>query len=720
MKLPSKTLCIAFFTGFVFSLYACTGIGIQDVAVQDGKRHGFSDGTFRAKWWSYYNRGIYFAQEGDYDKAIEDLQSAIARRSEDQWRARTYGMHFTDYFPHRELGIVYYKLGRLDEAGRELEESLSTGDSAKAKYYLNLVRKEIIARNALDKSPPVLTITGPAQARIFTNRLDYTIAGRADGDNYISAVMVDGIPVLLELSAKVFNFETGVALKEGLNRIAVTAKDLADRMTAKELEIVVDRQGPLIAIGEAGIKDGRGYVKGALFDNYGIARYVINGREVSVSKDSIGKEQDIAGGKVKEFTHGTDKEISVEEGFDLTEGTDSFSITAWDMAGNSTTALISLAQRDQKAWKKECPLYASAGVWDGEDYQSAGHCTPCPPKRGGTPSLAGIGLSAALQGLFDSTSPVISLKDMADGMEVYTDHLLLEGSVSDDTKLKSFLINNQEMLGREFKIYYFSNLIGLKEGDNTIVLTATDSAGNKAEKTLKVVRKVQKVRQVGSRMTVGFLPFEIKGEGSVIAKTVYDKLLGSFVTRKRFNMIEKSKMDDVLRELKLSATALVNPATAVRAGKLAASETMLTGSVVETKEGLEVIARLIDTESSLLMATENVFIAQKDLKELERLSDVLAFKFARSLPLVEGIVIKADEKDVMVDIGADARLKEGMRVYLFKEGEAIKHPVSGKVLGAKDEILGEAKVKGIEKEYSTAEILKKNAAFSVKDRVITK
>jgi len=41
--------------------------------------------------------------------AISDFQAAIRQREKDQRRARTCGMHFIDYFPHQELGIVYFE-----------------------------------------------------------------------------------------------------------------------------------------------------------------------------------------------------------------------------------------------------------------------------------------------------------------------------------------------------------------------------------------------------------------------------------------------------------------------------------------------------------------------------------------------------------------------------------------------------------------------------------
>ena len=65
--------------------------------------------------------------------------------------ARTYGMHFIDYFPHRELGIVYYEMRKMDAAKKELELSLVHFPTAKARFYLDRVRKALIEQEVSNR-----------------------------------------------------------------------------------------------------------------------------------------------------------------------------------------------------------------------------------------------------------------------------------------------------------------------------------------------------------------------------------------------------------------------------------------------------------------------------------------------------------------------------------------------------------------------------------------
>ena len=92
---------------------------------------------YRGKWWNHYVRGRWYADGGYYDEAIQDFKKSISLRSKDERSARSYGLHFWEYFAHRELGIVYYNQEKYEDAKKELETSLSAADSARTKFYLN-------------------------------------------------------------------------------------------------------------------------------------------------------------------------------------------------------------------------------------------------------------------------------------------------------------------------------------------------------------------------------------------------------------------------------------------------------------------------------------------------------------------------------------------------------------------------------------------------------
>ena len=67
------------------------------------------------------------------------------------------------------------------------------------------------------------------------------------------------------------------------------------------------------------------------------------------------------------------------------------------------------------------------------------------------------------------------------------------------------------------------------------------------------------------------------------------------------------QLEAILQEHKLSQTALIDPDTAVTIGKLAAAEGVLLGTVLETPNALDVFARFVDVETSVILAAEDVY-----------------------------------------------------------------------------------------------------------------
>jgi hypothetical protein len=119
----------------------------HDISAQtvDGTTYGVTTVPFRGRWWHYYERGVSWLDGGFLDQAEADFRQCLQLRWTDRRRARTYGMRFSQYFAHRELGAVLLRRGALDEAERELRVSLEQEPSAKAEYLLERVRAQRLA-----------------------------------------------------------------------------------------------------------------------------------------------------------------------------------------------------------------------------------------------------------------------------------------------------------------------------------------------------------------------------------------------------------------------------------------------------------------------------------------------------------------------------------------------------------------------------------------------
>ena len=699
MKILRLSFLIIFVSAALSSLFQCAAKSPNPAYVKDGEEYGKVRGTFRHRWWNYYERAQSFAEGGFFEEALSDLKDAIEGRDEDQRRARTYGMHFMDYFPHRELGIVYFNVGRYKEAEEELELSLSMVDTGRAKYFLNEVRKALIEASAADTEPPTIHIA-PVSEVETTNSFRLTLEGEVEDDSYANEIVINEEPLFIELSSKRLLFNKEIKLEKGINTIKIKGSDLLGKITEKEFKVFADFEGPALNI--SNFSDGQEI-----------------GEEKIVLKGAIADATGITSLKINDEVLAYDKEKSAEFSIalDLKEGENRITFTATDIAGNTTTGELRLTYIPRLA-KREYLL---------------GKCLSERPNQRQPIRIAfsGSGILDTGQSLF--YSPVISkqtdaafrlkFKDLADKQTVYFDTLYVDGSATGSNKINSVKINDSQLLIIPGKTIYFNQLVELKEGENTLTLEVGDEKGNSLSKTVTIIYKVPKVHQLGSRMSLAILPFQIKGEESTAGSVVYDNLVNAFIGQSRFNIVSRGEeLEAVLRELKLSQTDLVDKDAAVKVGRLVAAEGILTGTVQETKNSIEIYARLVNTETSLVLEAKDVYGQEKSLSQIQYLTNGLALKLRNSFPLIEGIVIKTSGNSVFADFGTIQGIKKEMKFIVFRMGEPIIHPITGKELGSETEELGVATVIDVYEDMSMGKLLAEfdPSRIQIKDMIITK
>jgi TolB-like protein len=269
---------------------------------------------------------------------------------------------------------------------------------------------------------------------------------------------------------------------------------------------------------------------------------------------------------------------------------------------------------------------------------------------------------------------------------------------------------------------YFSQTIPLQLGENVLTLEAVDAAGNTTQFTVVVIRDVRPVRQVGMRLRVALLPFEKQGEASVLSQIVYDYLSNAFVQQQRFDVVERQRLDAILREHKLSQTKLSDPATAAKTGKVATADGILAGMVTETPQSLEVFARFVDVDSAVVLAAEDVYGEDLTPRTMQTLMAGLAWKFRRHFPMHEGFILETEGKRLTTDLAESHGIKRYMKLIVFRSGQTLKHPRTGRTLHKPDTVLGEAQIVSVTADLSEAVLLPSNEHGKVheSDRVITK
>jgi hypothetical protein len=649
--------------------------------------------TWRPNWWNFYERGLTRLSEEKFPEAAEDLEiatgmkkGATVPRPEDTRRARTYGLHFVDdYFPHRELGIAYYRMNRLAEAERELLVSVSQTPSAKAKSYLNLVRSELLRQKPAQDEAPELELDVPKEEVLRSDAI--TVAGVAHSKNYISSILVNDRRVFTELAETRRQFKEEVKLAPGVNEVSVEAVDLIGKSTRKRMRLTVDRQYPAVAIEDVARKGPNTVtVSGIATDNMGISTLVVEGEERP------------AGGPSTEIEFTLDAAVG-----------DAITVDVTDLAGNRTSAKVLITADMLRPAEEGSAGAILLAMLDSDRVADAGQ----------TPLL----LSENATGN-DRTPPMISLRNVVENRVIYDDEFIFDGSARDNGRLGSLTVNGEDILveKRGVLVKYFTYRANLVEGENRFTVVAGDRAGNETKQSFTVIRKVQEPMQIAARLTLALLPLQERGAVRLATEQVYDLLLGSFLESERFNFVEREEgaFQALLTELKIANSELADKDTAVRIGRMKTAEGMLYGKTIEDQNSITVDLWLVDTETTEILFFADVYGENKSRDELKWLVDGLVLKFRQHFPLVRGKVTNVTEDGVFIDNGLVDGIGTGMKYLVLNEdpggipGTLSIRKVDGKSL--------EARVKMVRAQSCFAAFANREGVpkVAVNDPVITK
>ena len=99
------------------------------------------------------------------------------------------------------------------------------------------------------------------------------------------------------------------------------------------------------------------------------------------------------------------------------------------------------------------------------------------------------------------------------------------------------------------------------------------------------------------------LSFEERGRGVAgYADKVADILFADLSAKPDLWLVERSAIDQVMQESELNLSGAVAPGQATQVGQLIGAKILITGSVIESDNTLYIIAKIIGTESSRVLA----------------------------------------------------------------------------------------------------------------------
>jgi hypothetical protein len=646
---------------------------------------GTTRGVFHGRWWNYYERGSSFLAGDMHEHAVADFQEALRGRGTDTWRARTYGLHFVEYFPNRELGIAYFHQGRFDEAEQSLTRALSHVDTARAHDYLDRIQEARIARGDIRDAAPPEIHTNLHANMLTADRLVALEISAAD-DTGVRAVTLNGAPLHQRGSTREVALAQSLLLDEGENLVVIAATDLAGKTTTASIPVHVDLTGPTIGViaplEGAVIATPSVDLRLAAVDRAGIAEVTVNGVPMA---GVAGAERVESGGR-----------------YPLQPGENRFQITARDGAGNETATVLAVFHGDA----------GSAAVQEWRLQRQ-------PPIR-----LAHGGVLVLTEMLAqpDTGPPAISMKSpKADAVYRHNRTLRVYGKVVSDTAITGVAVNGEPYAVAGTPNETFERRIPLdeaafQEGDAnyTIAIHAEDAAGKASDLAYDVVVRPAVLNTPESKMPVAVLAFE-NPAAPALAHDVRAKTESALFNTARFNLLERQRLLDILTEQQLS-DALARQDAALQIGKIIPAHVFFIGDVIERGQEVEVLVRAISTETGEIIGAVDAHIRDKSsLESLDRGATDLAQQLAAYFPRLSGQVVSIQGKDVYVDWTADDGIQPRMHLLVVDDVPAVVDEDGFVEVEGRTEPVGEAQIREVLKTNSRANTIRVEEGTSVEE-----
>ncbi|MCP4691574.1 MAG: hypothetical protein GY859_26245 [Desulfobacterales bacterium] len=204
---------------------------------------------------------------------------------------------------------------------------------------------------------------------------------------------------------------------------------------------------------------------------------------------------------------------------------------------------------------------------------------------------------------------------------------------------------------------------------------------------------------------IAVLDFEMQGEGFEtrdMGAIVAEWLITAFVKEGRFDVVERSLLNQIIEEQKLGRSGMVDESTATKIGELLGVKAIISGSLSKLRDALEINARIIDVESASIIAAESVKSAATG--QLHELVGRMVQKITKNFPL-EGYVVGRDGRVAAIDLGGRAGVKPGMQFIVYKEGDVVRHPKTGEILDIIQIETGRLKITSVRSKLSEGEII---------------
>jgi TolB-like protein len=203
---------------------------------------------------------------------------------------------------------------------------------------------------------------------------------------------------------------------------------------------------------------------------------------------------------------------------------------------------------------------------------------------------------------------------------------------------------------------------------------------------------------------IAVFDFQLQGEEfnrKNMGATVAEWFISAVIQEGRFDVVDREQIEKARETQQFPKSGRFDTSSATQIGKVLGVEFVITGSVRTSHDTTEINIQIIDVENAAIVTDENLGIPtglnlQDKVMEMSR-------KIMKNIQL-EGYVVNRRGDSVTLDLGVDTGVKTGMQFTVFKEGQEIKHPKTGELLGVERIQTGTVTITEVAQKMCTAQI----------------
>lgn len=253
---------------------------------------------------------------------------------------------------------------------------------------------------------------------------------------------------------------------------------------------------------------------------------------------------------------------------------------------------------------------------------------------------------------------------------------------------------------------------------------------------------------ISSIKATSSLTDSVKPDKKLEMNRIIESLDGQLIDRinatRKFDIVGRSDLNDIIKEQELGASGNVDSKTAAQAGKLTGAKYLLVSSVDDFQDYVEtatfagtdrsatkrvfrfsIVAKIYDSTTGKLLESANFQTGNNEFKQIQEernysvkngeLSDEMMVAIARSMAekIADHVanvifpikVLVKQDQELTINRGEGGGVAVGDTFNVYAQGQELKDPDTGEVLGHEEVKVGKVKITEVDPKFSKAAIL---------------